>query len=130
GEVPDLSLASYVPLIPPKGAFWADPFPVLSRGRRFVFVEEMSYPLGRAHIAVLELHRDGTWSNSEPVLTQEYHLSYPFVFSWENEWYLMPESATARAVHLYRAVDFPYIWEPYAVALDQVDAADATLTNL
>jgi hypothetical protein len=44
------------------------------------------------------------------VLAEPFHLSYPYVFKWEGEHYMVPESFEANAVRLYRAVDFPSSW--------------------
>ena len=45
------------------------------------------------------------------VLDEEFHLSYPYVFEWKNEYYLIPESNEDLAVRLYKAESFPDKWE-------------------
>ena len=129
-DVPDPTLYRYRPIIPPKDRFWADPFPVVHEGRHFVFLEEFLYRTGKAHISVMELGPDGAWTTPVPVLERDYHLSYPFVFRWEGEWYLIPESGANRTVELYRAVEFPHRWVLDRVLLDGVHAVDATLTEI
>ena len=42
---------------------------------------------------------------SKIVLDEPFHLSYPYVFEWDGGLY-DSESATARHLRLYRAVDF------------------------
>ena len=39
------------------------------------------------------------------------HLSYPFVFWDQGDWYMLPETAGTRSVELLRARDFPRRWE-------------------
>jgi len=51
------------------------------------------------------------WKYQKIVLDEPYHLSYPYVFQWEGQFYLIPESSEAGAVRLYRAVNFPYSWD-------------------
>jgi hypothetical protein len=44
------------------------------------------------------------------ILERPWHLSYPFVFEWKNETYLMPEGSTHGGVEIYRATAFPWEW--------------------
>jgi hypothetical protein len=129
-DVPDQTLYRFTPLIPPKDRFWADPFPVVHEGRHYLFFEEYLYRRGKAHISVMTRHDDGSWSPPEPVLDREYHLSYPFVFQWEGNWYLIPESGENRTVELYRATAFPHRWELDRVLLSGLHAVDATLAEI
>jgi hypothetical protein len=124
------SLYRCKPIMPPKDRFWADPFP-LKRGDRFhIFIEEFIYSRGKGHISVLEMDGNGTWRSPQPVLERDYHLSYPFIFEWRGETWMIPESADNRTVELYRCVDFPGEWVLEKVLLEKVNAADATLVEL
>src|SRR5207248_10692612 len=60
------------------------------------------------------------------VLDTGYHLSYPFVFAYGNQIYMIPESGDVRETRLYRAMKFPHNWECEGVLLD-VEGYDATL---
>jgi hypothetical protein len=110
----------------PPGHFLADPFLAEHDGRTFAFVECCPHRRSAGVIAVLELRGD---SVSEPVtvLDRGYHLSYPAVFRWDDEWFMTPESSSNRTIELYRAVEFPWRWELDTVLLSGVDAVDPTL---
>lgn len=120
-------LYDFKPLLPPSGAFWADPFAITHDGRRYVFFEEWVRRAERAHISVLEILPDGSTSPPARVLERPYHLSYPFVFEWEGSYYMVPETSANRTVELYRCTRFPYEWRFESVLLDDVEAVDATL---
>jgi len=47
---------------PPKGRFWADPFPIERDGKYFIFFEEFLYETMKAHISVIEMDSDGHWT--------------------------------------------------------------------
>lgn len=111
----------------PPGTYRADPCVVLHEGRYYVFMEEYVHSLGRGHIAVMELDADGNPSQARPVLERPYHLSYPCVFSWRGEWFMVPESMEHGKVELYRATEFPDQWMLERVLLDGVRACDATI---
>ena len=117
----------YAKLEPRKGCFWADPFLIREKGRNFVFFEEASLKTGKGHISVIKLDDDGNHSPSEKVLEKDYHLSYPFTFRWQDEWYMIPESAENRTVELYRCMSFPDEWVLERTLMDNVAAYDATL---
>jgi hypothetical protein len=117
-------------ILPPQDRFWADPFPVSKGNRHYAFVEEYVYGWRRGHIAVLEVHEDGTWSTPVPVLERPFHLSYPFVFEWRGNYFMCPESSANGSIDLYRARRFPYEWELEVTLLDAVRAVDPTLVQI
>jgi len=117
----------FKPLHPPKGRFWADPMVVKKNGSNYVFFEEFDYLTDRGHIAVLRIDAAGTIGDAQVALRADHHLSYPFLFEWQGTQYMIPETACANAVKLYRAVDFPGKWEFVKNLLEGVAAVDATL---
>jgi hypothetical protein len=119
-----------VPLIPPRDRYWADPFPFRREGRTYLFVEELLHRLPKGHIAVMEIDPRRGAGECVKVLERDYHLSYPFVFEWDGEIYMLPESSEARKVQLFRCVSFPDRWEEDRVLLDDVHAVDATLAEV
>lgn len=119
--------ASLCSLVPPADRFWADPFAVREGGRHFIFFEELLYASGRGRIMAVEV-REGRGAG-EPfvVLERPYHLSYPFLFRWQDRWWMVPETAENGTVELYRCERFPDRWALECLLLDGVTAYDATL---
>jgi hypothetical protein len=114
-------------LIPPVDRFWADPFQLKVDGRYYIFFEDYVNSLGRAHISVVEVDRNGIVSGPTEVLKLDCHLSYPFVFEWQGDYYMIPETGDKNVVQLYRAKTFPFKWEPVQVLLEARSPLDATL---
>lgn len=119
-------LAGFTRVVPPKDRTWADPFAIEKGGRHFVFFEELPFASRKAHIAMIEIGRDGRWSAPVRVLERDYHLSYPFLVESEGQLYMIPESAQNRSVELWRCVDFPLRWKLERVLLEGVRCVDAT----
>jgi len=117
-------------LLPPKDRIWADPFPLLRDGRHYVFFEEQAFSSGRAHISVMEMDSTGRFSEPTVALSRPYHLSYPCIFEWEGGVWMVPESAEAGRVELYRCTEFPHRWDLESILLDDVRAVDSTLTQI
>ncbi len=128
-EFKSLSWAGLQSLVPPKDRYWADPFVVARENRYYVFVEEKIYATGRGRIACLTLDRECNLLSSEVVLEQPYHLSYPFLFEYLGEIYMLPETAQNRTLDLYRCTSFPEHWELERTLMSGVYAVDATLLD-
>jgi hypothetical protein len=117
-------------LIPPAGRFWADPFPLKVEGRYYIFFEDYMNELGRAHISMFEVDDNGVVAGPTEVLKLDCHLSYPFVFEWHGDYYMIPETGQRNVVELYRAVSFPFEWRAEKVLLEINSPLDATVTEV
>jgi hypothetical protein len=115
------------PAQPPADRFWADPDIVSRDGHTYVFFEDASLATGKGHISVAEFSDEGKLSSPIEVLRRPYHLSYPYVFEWADDVYLVPESAENRTVELYRFTDFPRKVEFVHYLIEDIDAYDATI---
>lgn len=118
-------------LVPPKDRFWADPCAIKEGDKYYVFIEEYLNKTEKGHIAVLELDRkEGVVNGPTTVLERDYHLSYPFVFQWNGDYYMVPESAANKTVELYRSTAFPFEWKLEKVLMTDVRAKDVTLAEI
>ena len=126
---PNNSFYRFNHLIPPKDKFWADPFAVKHEGKYLVFFEEFVYKEDKAHISVMEVSKSGA-GEPRPVLKRDYHLSYPFMFEWQDRYFMIPETAANRTVEVYRCESFPDEWKLEMVLFKDVAARDATLLEI
>jgi len=110
-----------------KDNFIADPFIIKKDDKQFIFFEEFLYSKNKAHISVKELLKNGDATESVIVLDKPYHLSYPFVFEWENEFYMIPETAANNTVELYRCKRFPDQWDFVMNLMENISLIDCTL---
>lgn len=91
-------------------SFVADPFLIHRNDSYFMFFEIMNEANGQGDIG-LAISSDGyNWSYKQIVLDEAFHLSYPCVFEWKGDYYMVPESYRAKSIRLYKANDFPYNW--------------------
>ncbi|GGK34059.1 glucosamine inositolphosphorylceramide transferase family protein [Salinarimonas ramus] len=125
----DLSGPAWQTLPDPGTRFYADPFPLVRDGRRHLFVEDLDHRTGKGIVSVVEIDESGPRGLPIPVLEEPWHLSYPFLLEHEGEVYMIPESSTANAVHLYRADPYPTRWVREATLVEGACLSDATLVR-
>jgi hypothetical protein len=114
-------------ILPPRGHCYADPFLWQRDGRNYVFFEEFRFDRPKGVISCFEIDRSGNPGPTRVALERDYHLSYPFLFEWRGQTYLLPETSANRTVELYRAIAFPHQWELDRVLMRDVTLTDATL---
>ena len=111
---------------PPADRFYADPFLAEHDGRTFVYFEDYAYAEGKGAIACAELHASGI-AEPHTVIAGPDHLSYPSLFQWRGEWFMLPETGARRRLEMWRARQFPGDWTLETIVFDGVDACDATV---
>lgn len=88
----------------------ADPFLVKEKNIWYMFFEVFNSLSKKGEIGLATSEDEVQWQYQHIVLDEIFHLSYPYVFKWQDDYYMLPESFEAKAVRLYKAVDFPTTW--------------------
>lgn len=91
--------------------FVADPFLVSENGKWYMFFEIYDEDKAKGVIGVATSENAEKWEYQKVVLEENYHLSYPYVFKWDGDYYMIPEKSASGSVSLYKADSFPYHWE-------------------
>ena len=78
-----------------------------------IFLEEKLFNKKNAHISVIVSDNLGQFIDQKPVpiLVEDIHLSYPFIFPYLGEYYMLTESSESRELTLYSAESFPLKWK-------------------
>ena len=105
----------------------ADPFIVRERQTWFMFFELLNWRANKGEIGLAVSTDCVQWEYKQRVLVEPFHLSYPYVFRSDGEYYMVPEARQSGAVRLYRAVQFPFRWSSVAVILEHPHLLDASL---
>jgi len=113
----------------PPGRFnYADPFLFRVKDSSYLFFEKWQWG-HKGSIFCVEIDSNGNASKPREVLARDYHLSYPFVFEWQGEFYLLPESSDNRTIDVYRAVEFPWRWQFASTLISNTTAVDPTIVE-
>lgn len=110
----------------PSGRYVADPFVVRRDGRDICFVEDYDRRSGRGRISAFEMEGSGSVCLGL-VIEENFHLSFPYLFEFEGNLFMCPESSENRDIRVYRCVAFPMIWKLEKVIMSNVSAADSML---
>ena len=94
-----------------KAEFVADPFMIKGKKVWYMFFEVLNADDNQGDIGLATSEDGIRWRYKKIVLNEPFHLSYPYVFAWRGEYYLIPESAHDYSIRLYKATDFPYRWK-------------------
>lgn len=107
--------------------FVADPFMVWENGTWYMFFEVLNNRTAKGDIGLATSQDGCQWTYQQIVLDEPFHLSYPYVFKWGNDYYMIPESCQANAVNLYKADNFPTQWSLTKTLLDGHNFADSSI---
>jgi len=90
--------------------FVADPFMFHENNTYYMFFE-VGEDAGQYSEIGLATSNDGfTWTYKQIVISEPFAMAYPYVFKWDGNYYLIPETYSENEVRLYEATDFPYSW--------------------
>lgn len=110
-------------------AFVADPFMVRIQHEWLMFFEVLNQKREKGEIGFARSKDGHVWNYQHIILAEDFHLSYPYVFEFESNWYMIPETGEASSVRLYKAKNFPQSWEYVAEILVGKRFVDASILN-
>jgi len=89
----------------------AHPFMVVTDSRYYLFFTAKDGKTDKGGIGLAESQNGFDWKYRRAVIQEPFVLSYPYVFKWRNDYYMIPEAHTETSVRLYKATEFPDKWE-------------------
>jgi hypothetical protein len=97
----------------------ADPFMLKEKEAWYMFFEVWNWQTKKGEIACATSDDGMKWTYQQIVLAESFHLSYPHVIEWMNDYYLIPESQHSGSIRLYKASEFPWRWSFVGTLLSQ-----------
>ncbi len=113
----------------PPNRFLADPFVWTEGDRSFCFLEDFDYKSNRGCIACYELASDG-YTELGTVLEEPFHLSFPFLFNWNGQLFMCPDTGEIGEIRLYLCKEFPTKWSYHKTLISNVRATDSVIFAL
>jgi hypothetical protein len=107
--------------------FVADPFLVKEGDAWNLFFEVYNNETQQGDLAVATSTNTWTWKYEKLILDEPFHLSYPYVFQSDGEYYLIPESFEDNSIRLYKADEFPAKWSFVKTLVEGRDFVDNSI---
>lgn len=126
-QLEDFAASKFKQIALPENVFFADPFLIEKNGNRYLFFEEFDQQKNKGHISVISLDKNNEFSPIKTVLELPYHLSYPYVFESDGDYFMIPESSANKTISLYKSKNFPFEWELVMHLIENENFVDATI---
>jgi len=107
----------------PKNRYLADPFVTNHGGESYCFVEEFNQTTSIGCISVYKL-KDRSFERIGTAIAEPFHLSFPYLFEFESELYMCPETSKNRDIRIYECVEFPLQWRLRKIVMSNISAAE------
>jgi len=111
----------------PPQHFYADPFVCTRNNKTVCYVEDYCYKRKRGYITAIELIDDKNYKILGAVIEEPFHMSFPFVFEYKNELYMVPETHEANSIRLYKCIEYPLKWVYQKDILNDICVVDTII---
>ena len=122
----DVTLWRSIRIQNPKNRFLADPFTIKRDGVHYCFVEDYNYITKRGCISTYEITKDIS-KELGVAIAEDFHLSYPYLFEYQNNLYMCPETHEKGEIRIYKCEDFPLNWKFFRTIMHNVSAVDTVI---
>lgn len=120
----DSDLLSFDRIPYDRDSWYADPILVTYREKDYLLMERFDLGTELGSIACAEFDAAGKLSKPRDIIREKYHMSFPMVFFWNGELYMIPETCENRSLNLYRCEGDIHSWtllKSFPVAEELVD---------
>ena len=107
--------------------WYADPLLFTDKESVYCFMEAYDRKKDIGRIAVSE-YKNGGFTDPLVILEENFHLSFPFVFSKNGNVYMIPETSSIGEIRIYKAENSLYNWK-LVKTIDCEGAVDTCLWN-
>lgn len=118
--------APYFSMLPSLFEWYADPFVFNYNGEDYLFFESFNYHEVYGKICCGKII-DNHIVDVKVVIQEPFHMSFPNVFEYQGNIYMLPETKQTGELRLYICDAFPYSWVLDSVLLSDVKLVDHAL---
>lgn len=109
----------------PYGSFLADPFLFEINGDVFCLAEKMDLTQRKkGHIVMALFGMQENYFKWIDAIKEDFHLSFPFIFKFEGDYYMCPETSEISEIRLYKLDISKLTWHFYRTIMRDIKAVD------
>lgn len=117
----------YQVLKPNYKEWYADPIPFQWNGKQYVFSEVFKKFKGKGIIGVSEVTQDGKVKRPKSIIEEDFHLSFPSIFTHGDHVFMVPECSAAKQIRIYEMQEDVYHWKEYMSFDNMGELVDSVL---
>ena len=107
--------------------FYADPFGIWKNNKLYIFVEALDYRIKKGEIDCFIFDKNLKKIGFHHSLSNDSHLSYPFIVSDKNKIYMIPESSQSGKTFIYEPINFPNKWNKVKEIMKNIPMIDPSV---
>lgn len=124
----------YIPFFHSDRYWYADPLLYEYGGEEVLFMERVDRETGVGCIVAAEpenlLDNLEGLECAKVVIREDFHMSFPMIFEWNKELYMIPETEMSEGINLYKCEDYPYRWIPIGRFLEGHRLVDSVVLDI
>ena len=105
-----------------KKKFLADPFLIHHKNKTYCFAEEYDHRKKKGHIVCFNLDKKAL--DKKIILDENFHLSFPYIFKFKNNFFMCPDTSQISEIRLYKSTNFPLEWKFYKTIKKNINSVD------
>jgi len=109
-----------------KNHFLADPFLLQFEDKCYCFMENYDFIKSKASICAFEFN-ETKYKFLGNVIEESFHISFPYIFKFKSDIFMVPETSDNRDLRIYRASDFPMKWKLFNTIFKDIYCSDSMI---
>ena len=110
-----------------KAAYVADPFMIKVGDLWYIFFEVRNEGCYLTELAYATSVNGLKWTYQKILPADYFFQSYPYIFEWEGNYYMIPEFYQLKTIKIYRADNFPEGWTPCSMVAEGREYVDPSI---
>ena len=110
-----------------KNHWYADPFVVKKKKNHYIFFEDFSLKKRKGSISCIKINQQNKRKYFKDVVNENFHLSFPFIFKYNQKYFMIPESRKNNSLRLYKCIKFPNKWKFYKQIIKNINCVDPVI---
>jgi len=111
----------------PMNCYLADPFIITKDNVNYIFLENYDIKTNLGQIKAYEIDSGLNLIDHGVVIIGDFHVSFPYLFQYKDEYFMVPETKTQNEVAIYKNTIWPNKWEKYSTPLSGKKAVDSVI---
>ena len=111
----------------PKNRWFADPFVIKKGKNNYIFFEDFSLKKEKGSISCIKVNQHNKMEYFKEIIKENFHLSFPFIFKYNQNHFMVPESCENNSLRLYKCIKFPNKWIFYKKIIKNINCVDPVI---